>query len=663
MENKQSAQSYQAASDFEKGCYWHFGLDSGRDSGPNNAMLQNFKGKPYRALVREAIQNSLDAVDDITSPVVVEISFASIKRNSYPNFFTLKEHIRACADYYNDNQKFVQKCNKSLSIFEGNAYADVPYIKIADYNTKGMHYDSVGTTSPFYAFVRSAGVSSKNDQGSGGSFGFGKAAYFQLSSISSILVSTLTKQQEYVFEGISSLSTHSYNGQKVSDVGYYDNNNGKPVTDKESIPSRFIRNEVGTTVYILGFPKEEKEDAIGEMISETLRSFWLAIYRDKLVVKISGEIISSKSLGQYMINYYPDQTDETRNRGLENPHPYFLAVSGVDNEECYRFQDNLSELGTCQLYLMKTNVSKDKIMYMRAPNMLVYSKRLGTSYGLHGVFICEDKKGDSLLRELENPAHDEWNPNNYRDGRDKKDRRGEEVLTTIAQYIKKCAASIFTDNENSVLSILGTEETLYIPENLIEDDSEETAKNKTELSNDAVMTTEVKEGPKISSNVEESKVGAVRIKQKGSGRIVESGESSENTILAGIGGHTLTKSNKKGGLPTAGNQVKNIAIDNEGGTHKICIPLSFRVAIKKMNGKIYHSLIVHSPRDIIEGELEILSGGEQNDEIEKIASTNNGQLNGNIITGVVLEEGKNIIDLLFSDNMRHAIKLNAYENQ
>ena len=103
--------------------------------------------------------------------------------------------------------------------------------------------------------------------------------------------------------------------------------------------------------------------------------------------------------------------------------------------------------------------------------------------------------------------------------------------------------------------------------------------------------------------------------------------------------------------------------DNSGGSHKICIPLSFRVAVKRLNDKNFHCLIIHSPRDIIEGELEILSSGEQNDEMEKIEWTDNGQINGNTITGVVLEEGKNTIHLLFSDNMRHAIKLNAYENQ
>lgn len=661
MENKETLT--RSNSDPEKGCCWHFGSNSGRDSGPNNAMMQNFKNKPYKALVREAIQNSLDAVDDINAPVIVEISFRSIKRNNYPNFFKLKEHISACADYYSDNQKFVQKCNDSLSIFDGNTYAEVPYIKIADYNTKGMHYNAVGTASPFYAFVRSAGVSSKNDQGSGGSFGFGKAAYFQLSCISSILVSTLTKRQEYVFEGISSLTTHFYDGEKVCDVGYYDNNSGRPVTDKDNIPGRFIRDEVGTTVYILGFLKEQKEEAVNEMISETLRSFWLAIYKAKLVVKIDGKTISSESLEKYITEFYPDQTDETRNSGLENPHPYYLAVSGVNNKNCYSFQDDLPELGLCQLYLFKAKVSKDKVMYMRAPNMLVYSKRLGTSYGLHGVFICEDKKGDSLLRELENPAHDEWNPNNNRDSRGKKDKRGEAALTTISQFIKRKAASIFIDNESSVLDILGTEETLYIPENLIEETSDYQNINSSELSNGSVINTEINDGPKIQSKVEETKIGAIRIKQKGSGRIIEPNESAENTILAGIGGHTLTKSNKKGGLPTAGNQVKNIVVDNPGGSHKICIPLPFRVAVKRLNDKNFHCLIIHSPRDIIEGELEILSSGEQNDEMEKIEWTDNGKINGNTITDVVLEEGKNKIHLLFSDNMRHAIKLNAYENQ
>ena len=47
----------------EKNCTWFFAdQPSGQEVGPNNAMEQNFKGHPYTSLVRESIQNSLDAV-------------------------------------------------------------------------------------------------------------------------------------------------------------------------------------------------------------------------------------------------------------------------------------------------------------------------------------------------------------------------------------------------------------------------------------------------------------------------------------------------------------------------------------------------------------------------------------------------------------------------
>ncbi|MBK6506737.1 MAG: hypothetical protein IPG02_13970 [Ignavibacteria bacterium] len=51
-------------------------------------------------------------------------------------------------------------------------------------------YYADGTDSPFYAFLRAAGVSAKKLSGSGGSFGFGKGAYFALSPIKSLVVST-----------------------------------------------------------------------------------------------------------------------------------------------------------------------------------------------------------------------------------------------------------------------------------------------------------------------------------------------------------------------------------------------------------------------------------------------------------------------------------------
>lgn len=215
----------------EKGCRWHFTpQEGGREDGPNDAMMQNFKASPFKALVREAVQNSLDAVLDSTKPVRVEFTFANLNARSFNNFFALQEHILECKEYFGWQEKAVELYGTMASYFRTNLVGKgIGYIKVSDYNTKGMRYDPNSSSSPFYAFARAAGVSSKIDQESGGSFGFGKSAYFQLSPISTIFISTLTDKGQSVFEGVSWLCSHKYNGIKVSSVGYYDNNDGKPI--------------------------------------------------------------------------------------------------------------------------------------------------------------------------------------------------------------------------------------------------------------------------------------------------------------------------------------------------------------------------------------------------------------------------------------------------
>lgn len=254
----------------ELGCYWHFATqEGGREDGPNDAMMQNFRAKPYSALVREAVQNSLDAVLDPLQPVRVEISFSNLNARNFTNFFNLREHIIECLNYFSWQEKAVALYNSMAECFSDDLRGSkIGYIRVSDFNTKGMKYDPNSSQSPFYAFARAAGVSSKIDQQSGGSFGFGKSAYFQLSPIGSVFISSLTNNGQHAFEGVSWLCSHNFKGEKVSSVGYYDNNNGKPITDIEHIPVRFRRDEPGTSFYILGFKDNLRQQATEEMIDE-----------------------------------------------------------------------------------------------------------------------------------------------------------------------------------------------------------------------------------------------------------------------------------------------------------------------------------------------------------------------------------------------------------
>ena len=208
----------------EKNCRWYFAdQPNGQEIGPNNAMEQNFKHYTYISLVRESIQNSLDAVLDKRRPVLVRFSFNKIVGADFPNFFEIQKHIKGCLDYFPNNKNAKALYEPMLKQFMDNKYREsIDYIRVSDYNTKGMDYKENKTDSPFYAFVRSSGVSAKENDSAGGSFGFGKAAYFLISPISTIIVSTCTKNYEKYFEGVASFCTHLYRNEKKVAAGYYD---------------------------------------------------------------------------------------------------------------------------------------------------------------------------------------------------------------------------------------------------------------------------------------------------------------------------------------------------------------------------------------------------------------------------------------------------------
>ena len=657
----------------ELGCYWHFApQEGGREDGPNDAMMQNFRGKPYSALVREAVQNSLDAVLDTSQPVRVEITFSSLNARNFTNFFNLREHIIECRDYFSWQEKAVALYDSMAECFSKDLRGSkIGYIKVSDFNTKGMEYDPNSSQSHFYAFARAAGVSSKVDQQSGGSFGFGKSAYFQLSPIGTIFISSLTHTGLHAFEGVSWLCSHRFNGVKVSSVGYYDNNQGQPITDIEHIPARFRRDESGTSFYILGFKESLKQQATEEMIDEALKSFWYAIYSNHLIIKIGEHEITADNLDRYMLERFPDEIDNSAKGGYLKPRPYYLAVreAGVSHK-AKAFTENLPILGECTLYLIKSDTPKDKIIYMRRPLMLVYGKRTQTSYGVFGTFVCANPVGDKILQSLENPAHDEWKTTNWRDSNNRIREEGNNAMKEIHDFIMRCFSSLFSNAEDTALEITGLDELLYIPEDLIADDEDKDhdVGNPTGFVKDegVSLTTDIldKQG-KQKDEPDTSNVGSVKIIEVGSSD--ETDEEPEpddpDGVTAGVGGHKRKKSRSKGGKPTAGDSFKETKIQNPNGTYKVYLPVRFRVAAQNEDGKNYHILIIHCDRDVIDGELELITIGEQTDDVVDIESTDNGTIRDNLLTDVVLEEGRNIVKVLFKDNMRHAIKLKAYENQ
>ena len=166
-------------------CKWTFAELSASHfhNGPQDAMIEAFKGSPYAALIREACQNSCDALAEDQERVRLSLTFGSLNKFDYPNLFDLRSHIQGCLTLYPDDQNTTKVFRPMLYILNKN---QIPYLRVSDYNTTGMSFYKDLSGIPrgsFYAFVRSGGHSEKKSSTAGGSFGFGKAAYFQISGL------------------------------------------------------------------------------------------------------------------------------------------------------------------------------------------------------------------------------------------------------------------------------------------------------------------------------------------------------------------------------------------------------------------------------------------------------------------------------------------------
>lgn len=649
----------------DNGLKWTFAKLQGNElgQGAQNAIISHFSKSPYSSLIRESIQNSLDASDDSGNPVVVEYSFSRISASDYPNFFRLREHIRGISKSFPHNVDAIQMARRMDDTFQQHANSQrIPYIKVSDYNTTGMRYRPKGMgKSPFSSFLRIAGDSLKNNAGAGGSFGFGKAAYFNISPIRTVLVATLTDTDEFYFEGGAMLTDHYFENIERTYFGFYDDQDGyRPTSNILSVPTRFRREQKGTDFYIMGVntSEEEKQEAIKEMAIAVLRNFWLAILHNKLTVRIEDKEISSANICEMMSEYFYDDRDDKNRSETYNPRPYFDAVRNANTSSSYvHIHKEIPIVGEVSLYVKKVRDAKDKVAYMRSPRMLVFSKQFQTSYGCYCLFFCDNPTGNELLGKLENAAHREWEPANYKNDI----KTGAEAVKSINSFISTSLEELFASNTDSPLGISGLEEFLYLEDDMIPTESEDIKDNPFFglPTGDSAL-----QGTSMTSIISEDKTKRIDVVAEKKGSVVThritTASTNEKGELGGNSNHPAT--DRRNHRPSPGDKRKMESEDGTEGTYNEVVSVKYRViALRNPQGKMLHTIIINAPYDIEDGMIELLVAGEQDCEALDIAYSDKGDFNDNQVFGLQFHAGKNDVTIHFDDSMKHPIILKAYE--
>ena len=652
----------------ECNCRWHFEKQSpkSQEIGPNNAAAEHFSTTPYPSLIRESIQNSLDVVKDNSQPVRMQFKFGKMRAKTFEAFYELRRHIDGVLRFYGSAAE--TEYRPMLEHFDKtyNNQNVIHYIKVSDYNTTGMNYIPGDNKSPLYAFLRAEGVTVKADDSSGGSFGFGKSAYFMISPIHTVLVSTMTDEGKLFFEGAARLCTHLYKGKdgidaKYQHYGYYDNQEGeRPASLPSDIPSKFQRSEPGTDFYLMGMDgdSEKQSDAYDQMIKSTLRHFWLAIMHHKLIVEIGDIIVDSNSLDNLMQYHFPNMLDKIRNGDEYNPRPYYEAVKNACvNKNFVLIEKCLPNLGDVKFYVWKNKEARDGVVHFRKQRMFIFRARFySSSYGYYAVFLCTDRHGNKLLKSIEDPSHSKWEQR-------RNPGLGRIIMEEMREFISESLQEIFVSEHGGPLGITGLEDYLFVPEDLIATDRDEIEDNpffgepSQEIQDEGTSPNSIIEPPTPT-------MPPKRVEAIGKVITITAPQGAERQSGGSLGGHKRSKDKrKKKGKGSSPDRTEFTPKDNDSeGDFLENIPVHYRVMAENKNGQMTHSIIIKSDFDVERGQIEIVVGGEENDETIGIVSSSQGTPEGNVITNLrFFKDRNNIIELRFADQMKHAIKLTAYE--
>ena len=357
------------------------------------------------SLIREFIQNSLDAVSDKAKPVKVIINTKQIKKETLKEIFdSLKPHLKACnipTDDYNQN-----------------------YIVLEDFNTKGLEGNHR------QRFFRADNITDKTE--GGGSHGIGKAVFSSSSQIKSFLGYSLFGNDESILQGRAVLKTHKIKNDEFRPYGDLN----LCVKQYKHIMSKiFKRNtEKGLSVMIPCCDIDIK--ALKE---SCLRQFYIPIIHKKLEIEVGDQNITDETLldcinqsdldikhkielamnykttPQNQIKEYEINEKDWINKDI--PSLQLKRPQDTSRRFFIKFKIELpvkqrrTEYGLATLLIKKgeENIKNQKIDCWR-DNLLVSSalghRQRETEYS--AIFLVEENPLSKLLRNLEDPGHRKW---------------------------------------------------------------------------------------------------------------------------------------------------------------------------------------------------------------------------------------------------------------
>lgn len=416
---------------------WKWGAEEKKkgDEGFNNAGILTFNSHAVNSLIRELLQNSNDAKSDGEKKIVVTIDYTEIRKQDIPAFDQYQEILQLIQKSHPDRSKFFSKAEEILK------HDKIPFLVYSDFKTKGLSGTDDDTNSSFVACVLSEGKSVKESKTSGGSYGIGKNAIYGVSSLRTVFYSSIDEKLNFIFQGVSKLASYRREGKNHEGRVYLGEGIERlSVRNIDLVPNAFRRQGPGLSQFVMGV--ELDETWVKEFSKAILRNYWMLLVQDGLEVKLlsNGQLlaeINKENTPQLLKDIFLEESDETTLMPYGNPYLFYQAFHDGERKEL-----SISFLGKCAFFFKESDDGENNIAYMRN-GMVVHSsieKRL-VGANVTGVFKCENSSGDEILRKMEPPKHDSFEPHMLEENHETMTKKDgdlilREIKTSIRDIIK-----------------------------------------------------------------------------------------------------------------------------------------------------------------------------------------------------------------------------------
>ncbi|UYN99124.1 MAG: hypothetical protein KIT02_14510 [Devosia sp.] len=438
---------------------FEFPLDyAGQWDGFNDPAMEHFTGNPFQHLGREVPQNTLDAI--LSHPAKLRIKLVQVPVSDIPDVEGLRDVVQRCVisaakDDGDKSSKFFAEAERLLS------RPEITVLQIEDYNTAGVA-GPCENGYPFFALLKATGQSKKSET-STGSYGIGKFAPFTVSALRTVFVSTVwqdsSEKQHHYVQGKSVLMSHLDDAGKTRrGTGFWGVRDGcMPVEGHlPKVPAwlRRTNNERGTTISILGFVPSKGWQ--GVLAANVVENFFGAIAAGELEVEIgeteaiTAATLPSRFSSASVIDSISDQEGEPER--FQNASSYLAALS--DGGEVITCETENLHLGRCELRILVGENLPKRVAVLRNGMMITESmqglKRFGDFKEFVGVLECKSTKGLALLRGMEPPRHDAFEPDRLPPD---KRQQGRTALRELSKWVREMLQRHAQDPVSEVTNI------------------------------------------------------------------------------------------------------------------------------------------------------------------------------------------------------------------